>query len=174
MPNKKPTLGMYKTHERNVLPEKATKGSACFDVAYQPHGKIRLRMYNFNNVETMRDIQSPSGKAFMMPGERMAIPTGVVYDIPKGHVLKVYSRSSVPLKKGLFLANSVGIIDEDYTDELFVILHNASNVRVEILPGERIAQVELVAVSDDVSMKEIKEAPKPKGDRSGGLGSTGA
>jgi len=163
---------MFKTNPHNVLPKQATKGAACFDLSYNPHGKTHFRTFNFNNAEVWRDIHRETGKAFLMPGERSLMPTGIIFDIPKGYSLRLYSRSGTALKTGLFLANSVGIIDEDYTDETFVMIHNASNIRVEISPGQRIAQAEMVLVDANYSMKEVKQAPEKKGDRSGGFGST--
>jgi len=167
MTAKKPVLGTYKTNKNNAMPVKATKGSACFDLSYNPHGKTNFRTFNINNVEVWRDIHRPSGKAFLMPGERVLLPTGIIFDIPSGYSLRIYSRSSLALTKGLVLANSVGIIDEDYTNETFVMIHNASNVRVEISPGDRIAQAELIKVYSEYTMKELNEAPEKKDSRSG-------
>ncbi len=42
------------------------------------------------------------------------IPTGVKAYMESDEVLKIYVRSSMPMKKGLTLANNVGIIDSDY------------------------------------------------------------
>ena len=46
-------------------------------------------------------------------GSRVLVPTGLIFDIPEEYYLKVYTRSSSPLKNGLMLANSTGIIDSD-------------------------------------------------------------
>lgn len=42
------------------------------------------------------------------------VPTGIKVKMPKDNVLKIYNRSSNPLKCHLILANGVGIIDSDY------------------------------------------------------------
>ena len=42
------------------------------------------------------------------------VPTGIKVKMPKNNVLKIYNRSSNPLKRHLILANGVGIIDSDY------------------------------------------------------------
>lgn len=172
MTAKKQILGVYKAHERNTTPAKATKGAACFDLSYQPHGKTKFKTFNINNAAVERNIH-PSGKAFIMPGERALIPTGIIFDIPDGYSLRIYARSGLSFSEGLFLANSVGVIDADYVDETFIMIHNASTVRAEIMPGQRIAQAELVKIYDEWSVKEIADAPEKKGDRSGGFGSTG-
>ena len=49
------------------------------------------------------------------------MPTGLVIAVPAGHFLGVFARSSTPLKRGLMVANGVGIVDSDYsgpTDEI--------------------------------------------------------
>lgn len=42
------------------------------------------------------------------------VPTGIKVKMPKDNVLKIYNRSSNPLKHHLILVNGVGIIDSDY------------------------------------------------------------
>ena len=58
----------------------------------------------------------------------MLIPTGLIFDIPKNHYVRLYARSGNAFKKGLVLANSVGIIDSDYVDEVKIMLHNISDM----------------------------------------------
>ena len=55
---------------------------------------------------------------------------------------KIYCRSSLPVKKGLILANSVWIIDDDYRWEIKVMLYNIKSYVVKIMPWERIAQMD--------------------------------
>lgn len=43
--------------------------------------------------------------------------TGIFVEIPKGYDLKIYPRSSIR-KMDLILANSVGVVDEDYRGEI--------------------------------------------------------
>ncbi|MBK6791590.1 MAG: hypothetical protein IPG80_03420 [Anaerolineales bacterium] len=65
--------------------------------------------------------------ATLAPGERTLLPTGLVMRVPEGHALILASRSS-NAKKGIRLANSVGIIDQDYCgreDELRIAVHNS-------------------------------------------------
>ena len=87
-------------------------------------------------------------------------------------MLCLYNRSSNPKKKGLILANSVGIVDKDYygnPDNDGVIMfafYNIKDVDVEIKKGECIGQgifeKYLVTDSDNAT-----------GQRTGGFGSTG-
>jgi len=48
------------------------------------------------------------------PGEVTLVPTGLVIEVPAGHFLGVFARSSTPLKRGLMVANGVGVVDSDY------------------------------------------------------------
>ena len=145
-----PKLGYYKLYDDSQDVEFATEGSACFDI----------RSYSKSAI-------------LISPGERVLVPTGLVFDIPKGYHLKVHIRSSVALKLGLSLANSTGIIDYDYTNELLLPITNNNRAMVQVIqPGTRIAQAELVK-SASYQLKVVKTRPGQKTNRTGGLGSTG-
>ena len=71
------------------------------------------------------------------------VPTGLVVEVPAGYFLGIFARSSTPLKRGLMVANGVGVIDSDYcgeTDEIKIQVLNFTAVPVEVRAGERIAQ----------------------------------
>ena len=70
----------------------------------------------------------------------MLVPTGLIFDVPEKHVLKLFMRSGMAYKKGLSLANGTGIIDSDYKLETFVMLQNNTDSLVQITNGDRIAQ----------------------------------
>lgn len=55
-------------------------------------------------------------------GEVAIIPLGFSIALPAGYDLKIMSRSGNPKKRGLFIANSVGLVDEDYRDEVGVLV----------------------------------------------------
>ena len=63
------------------------------------------------------------------------IPTGLFFDIPEGWVVKLYARSGLAFKQGLVLANSVGIVDSDYVDPVFVIVQNTTNKYITFKNG---------------------------------------
>lgn len=133
-----------------VAPKKATAGSACYD---------------------LYSCVGPDGLT-INPGARMAIPTGIVLEIPEQHVVKVFARSGLSYKKGITLANCVGIIDHDYREELYILLHNTSNESYKIEHGERVAQMLLEKVLN-YELLETHEKPATIETRSGGMGSTG-
>lgn len=113
-----------------------------------------------------------SDKIIINPGERLLIPTGLIFDIPENHSIRIHARSGLSLKQGLALANAEGVVDSDYVDPTFIMMINNSNAVATIKHGDRIAQGELVPVLQS-EFQEIPTPPKQKTDRQGGLGSTG-
>lgn len=149
-----------------VAPRRATAGSACYDI----HACI--------NKETYESLKHPlskeenNGSFFVHPGERIAIPTGIILDIPEGHVVKVFARSGLSYKHGVSLANCVGIIDHDYREQLFILLQNNNHQPYKIQHGDRIAQMLLEKVLN-YELLETDERPAILPSRDGGMGSTG-
>ncbi|KND46839.1 MAG: dUTP pyrophosphatase [Parcubacteria bacterium C7867-004] len=98
------------------------------------------------------------------------IPLNIAIKPPAGHMVLMAARSSLH-KRGLMMANGVGVFDEDFCgdgDEYQVILYNFSNETVEIPKGERLVQI-LVLPVDRVSLKEVERMEEPT---RGGIGST--
>ncbi len=76
------------------------------------------------------------------PGERALIPTGISIEPLMENVAGfVYSRSGLGAKRGLSVAQGVGVIDSDYRGEIMVFLLNTSTAPQQITKGERIAQL---------------------------------
>lgn len=163
-------LNIYKTNPNIVLPKFATKQSACFDISFQAEGKSVYKGYNSHNVEFSRSLSE--GKIKLMPGDRVLVPTGLIFDIPEGYSVRIHPRSGLSFKQGLVLANLEAVIDSDYVEETFILLTNNSEIGQDIYHGDRIAQAELVK-KEEYILCEITEAPTQKTDRTGGLGSTG-
>jgi dUTP pyrophosphatase len=79
----------------------------------------------------------------IQPGEVTLVPTGLVIEVPHGHFLGVFARSSTPLKRGLMVANGVGVVDPDYSgpaDEVKIEVVNFTQKPVVVGKGDRIAQ----------------------------------
>jgi dUTP pyrophosphatase len=130
------------------LPSYQTAGSAGFDLA-------------------------SSADLTIGPGEIALVPTGLVFAVPPGHLLGIFARSSTPLKRGLTVANGVGVLDSDYsgpTDELKIQLMNVTDAPVAIARGDRLAQ----GVILPFVRAEFEEAAAASGPDRGGFGSTGA
>jgi dUTP pyrophosphatase len=163
-------LNIYKTHPNIVLPRFGTKQAACFDISFQAEGKYSYFGYNMYNAPFERSLSN--GVIRIMPGDRVLVPTGLIFDIPEGYSVRIHPRSGLSYKQGLVLANLEAVIDSDYIQETFILLTNNSEVEQDITNGDRIAQGELVK-KEEYILWEIMEAPTQKTDRVGGLGSTG-
>ena len=106
------------------------------------------------------------------PGRTALVPTGLVIEVPDGMFLGIFARSSTPLKRGLMVANGVGVVDSDYcgaTDEVKIAVLNFTAAAVTVKAGERIAQGILLPIT----RVEWDESGIPDRDTRGGFGSTG-
>lgn len=105
------------------------------------------------------------------PWERVLIDTGLKVEIPAGYEIQIRSRSGLSLKSGLIVLNAPGTIDPDYTGKLGVILFNASKEPYLVRHKDRIAQM---VVAPYCAFKSAA-TPRivPRGNRTGGFGSTG-
>jgi dUTP pyrophosphatase len=106
------------------------------------------------------------------PGEVTLVPTGLVIEVPQGHLLGVFARSSTPLKRGLMVANGVGVVDPDYcgpNDEIKIEVFNFTAAPVAIARGDRLAQ----GVILPFVRAEWREGDGPEAPTRGGFGSTG-
>ena len=93
------------------------------------------------------------------------VPTGLVIRVPDGHFLGIFARSSTPLKRGLMVANGVGVIDAVKIQVL-----NFTNDIVRVNKGDRIAQGLFIPVA----RAEWRETTGDLRDGSrGGFGGTG-
>lgn len=162
-------LKFWRVHTQVKLPEHQTEGSACFDLAFQGYGKNKVTGFNRMNKPVERIMQNCMT---ISPGDRMMVPTGLVLDIPKGYSVRLHARSGTSLKQGLVLANAEGVIDSDYVEEVFVLIHNISENAQTINFGDRIAQAELVK-NEVYDIEESASRPSVKSSRVGGMGSTG-
>jgi dUTP pyrophosphatase len=106
------------------------------------------------------------------PGQIALVPTGLVIEVPSGYFLGIFARSSTPLKRGLLVANGVGIIDPDYSgpdDEVRIQVLNITSSEVTVKRGDRLAQG-IVLPAPRVTWDEttvLREETR------GGFGSTG-
>ena len=132
------------------LPERKTKNSAGYD------------------IEAAEDCIIPSFKLGQAP---TLIKTGLKAYMPDDEYLMLCNRSSNPKKKGLILANSVGVIDKDYygnpdnDGHIMFAFYNIKEEDITIKKGEAIGQG--VFQKYFVSDNDVAE-----GERLGGFGST--
>ena len=168
-------MNVFKVNEKAVIPSFATEGSACFDLqaCFDEGQKIKTYIVWNKSVDVPAKVIRGKIAFQLTPGHRALIPTGLIFDIPEKHVLKIYNRSSTGLKKGLILPNGVGVVDSDYVNESFIIMQNVSESLVVIEDGERLAQGMLEPIQVVYDLEETKTQPEQKTSRTGGFGSTG-
>ena len=137
-----------------------------------PHGEgLALPAYETAGAAGMDLRAAVTETVSLHPGERMAVPTGLVLEIPEGCEGQVRPRSGLALKYGVTCLNSPGTIDWDYRGEVKVILANLGTEPFTIERGMRIAQL-VVAQVTQVRIVETAEVSDTKRS-SGGFGSTG-
>ena len=177
----------YKKEKDVKNPKFGTSDSACFDICaylakdnniFAEQDCPKVVVYRMDNKREEREVKcwcrakSNFCCGFdLYPGERCLVPTGLFFDIPSGYSIRLHTRSSVSLKKGLTMPNGEGIIDADYYHQTFIMLYNASADEVRIWHGEKLAQGELVR-NECYELTETEIQPEQKTDRVGGFGST--
>lgn len=167
----KPNLKYYKIYPEAKAPIFATENAACFDICAHLVPDSSVKLYSSSNKQITTKVGS-DGVLTIRPGDRVLVPSGIIFDIPDNHSVRLHIRSSVAYKLGMNLANDEAVIDDDYYHETFILLYNMSDQSVKIASGDRIAQGELVPKYQyDISERDA--APEQKTDRVGGVGSTG-
>jgi dUTP pyrophosphatase len=129
------------------LPEPASARAAGFDLA------------------SAVDLEIP-------PRSIRLVGTGLVIAVPDGYFLGIFARSSTPLKRGLMVANGVGVIDPDYcgpSDEIKIQVLNFTDAPVQVKRGDRLAQG-IVLPAPQIEWEEVDDVASPT---RGGFGSTG-
>lgn len=166
-PNRNVIINVELCRDGARLPAYATDGSAAMDI-------YSTEEYVIN------------------PGETIIIPTGLKVSIPKGYALLIQPRSGMSVKTKLRIANTPGLIDSDYHEEIGVIVENImpNIVDLESNPdnpldfgvdwggsytigkGERFAQMRLVEVPR-ISWNQVSSLGEFINDHGKGFGGTG-
>ena len=133
-----------------TLPERKTKYSAGYD------------------MEAAEDTIVPA----FVPGQKPTlVKTGIKAYMQDDEYLMLCNRSSNPGKKGLILANSIGVIDADYYENpdndgaIMFAFYNVFDYDIEIKKGDIVGQAifqKFLTVDND----------NAQGQRLGGFGST--
>lgn len=118
------------------------------------------------------DLYAAERAALAPAGGRASVGTGIAVEIPPGHAGLVLPRSGLAARHGIALVNAPGLIDSGYRGELRVLLLNTDpDEPYEISPGERIAQLLVVAFGVAVVVETAEFTETARGD--GGFGSSG-
>ena len=153
----------------------------------------KIPIYAHDNDAAM-DIYSPA-EYTINPGEVVVIPTGIKMAIPDGYAILIQPRSGQSVKTKLRIANTPGLIDAGYRDEIGVIVENIEppfkdidyffdpmgEIHIKsilhgesftIAPGQRFAQMRLVQVPK-ANFVEVESVSEIGDNRLGGFGSSG-
>ena len=136
-------------------------------------GKGAKRPYKKYSGDAGWDLYT-SRPVDIAPGETVDVHTDLQIDMPSGMYARITGRSSTLRKHGLMVYE--GIIDNGYTGEMFVCVHNLSNNQpFHVEPGMRLAQIIFHSIEDvrwsEVDEIEASRDPGIRGDN--GFGSTG-
>lgn len=140
-------LELKEEYDKIEIPQRSTKHSAGYDIKSPVHRTIPA-------------------------GGQVSIPTGIKVCLPDDEVLLAFPRSSLGVKHGIILANTVGVIDADYYNNsdneghIWVILKNTTDEIFEINPGDKICQMIFIKY-------QTVDNDESNGIRIGGFGSTG-
>lgn len=153
-----------------IMPRRATSCSAGYDICACVSITIPSIWRVISQTNTPQDLIYKKDwlTQFVKP---TLVPTGIKVKMPRDNALFLYNRSSNPLKRGLVLANGVGVIDADYYNnpsnegEIFGSFYNFSPSDYTIHDGDVIMQ----GVFKDYLLADNDNAT---GQRYGGFGST--
>ena len=109
------TVEVRLIHKYASIPRRATSGSAGYDLT--------------STIDVV-----------ILPGERALIPIGISVKIPSGLYGRIAARSGLAINNGIQVG--AGVIDNDYTGEIKVLLFNHDiAIPFKIIIGEKIAQL---------------------------------
>lgn len=152
---------------------------------------VKLPTYATNGSAAM-DLYAPE-EYNVAPGECVVVPLGFKVAIPHGYALLIQPRSGLSRRTKLRLPNTPGLIDEDYHEEVGVIIENIDppiksigtlvtdegpqdaslyGSTLTIGKGERFAQMRLVEVPR-IRWREVKSLGTFDNDHGVGFGSSG-
>ena len=140
-------IGITRIDSTLPLPEYHTKGAVAVDLVARESTTIEPRTIGF-------------------------IPNNIILKIPEGYMFMIAARSSTAHKRGLFIANGVGIIDQDYCgpqDEIKTAVYNFTETPVTIERGERVSQ----GIFIPITKVNFTEEDLTHHTSRGGFGSTG-
>ena len=147
-----PILKIYKVDEKAVIPSKNNYSDAGLDLTIISENK------RLNSDTILYD-------------------TGIKIEIPNGYYVEIVPRSSIS-RSGYMLANSIGIIDQGYTGNLYVALRKINNECEDLVLPYKCCQIIMkkqiypkIIIRDDTNNTEIKIQDTSRGE--GGFGSTG-
>jgi len=147
------------------------RGFEVVSDSFRKHKDVEIKLpIRATKISAGYDFSSPISIT-IQPKSKEVVWTDVKSYMQEGEVLILDVRSSIGIKKGLMLANTIGVVDMDYfsninnNGNIGICLYNMTDEPVHIEQFERIAQGIFIPflVSDNGNTNE---------ERTGGIGST--
>ncbi len=121
------------------LPTYGSEKAACADLYANLRVSTIKEINDHNIIDTDINFDTDEYNSLSIPPhETMKIPTGWAFQPPEGYMLQILQRSGLA-SKGLICVG--GILDEDYTGEVIVVLLNTTDNYITIRNQDRIAQL---------------------------------
>ena len=152
-----------------TMPMYSTDKAACCDIYCDLRVDKCIELNPDADFKHMEVNTDHFEQVYVSPHETVKIPTGWAFQPESGYMLQLLQRSGLA-SKGLICVG--GILDEDYTGEIIVIMLNTTDNYLSINNGDRIAQMAIRPYYQG----EFEEVDKLDETERGlaGLGSTGA
>ena len=177
----------------NKIQELLNKPNKVIQIPCQLEENVKLPVYA-HETDAGLDIYARE-EITIAPGETKIISTGIKVAIPEGYAILIQPRSGQSVKTKLRIANTPGLIDSGYRDEIGVIIENIEppfkdidyefddngEIHIKsilhgetytIAEGQRFAQMRLVQVPK-ANFMQVESVGEIGEDRGGGFGSTG-
>lgn len=192
--NKKDFLKQFFQLFINHTQDLTSLSNRVISIPFEKVRTVPTPTYAFEDDAGM-DLYSPDDYT-IKPGETVIIPTGIKVALPRGYAFLIQPRSGLTAKTKLRVANTPGLIDSQYRDEIGVIIENIEPPITEIeseydadkdqmiiksflygkdytiSKGERFAQMRLVEVPT-AALYEVENVNAFEGNRGGGFGHSG-
>jgi dUTP pyrophosphatase len=138
------SLRVKKLVENARIPSRGTPGAAGYDLA-----------------SVVDAVIPPCGRA--------VVSTGLSIRVPKGTYGRIAPRSGLAVKYGIDVL--AGVVDEDYTGDIRIVMFNTGKETYQVHVGDRVAQLvlEKIATPDVAVVVDFDDTERG----SGGFGSTG-
>jgi len=111
-----------------------------YDIGYKIVDDDAVKPYYDHVGDSGFPLISVEDDFIIEPEDIALVDTGIQFDIPEGLELCVRSRSGMTKKHGIVVAQGVGTVDQNYRGNVFVLLHNISDLPMTINKGMKIAQ----------------------------------
>jgi len=138
--------------KRAILPEYAHNGDACMDL------RVLVGEYGIGQIMPL------------LPKKSFIFDTGLKFDIPEGHVMKIFPRSGLGIKHKVVLSNLTAIIDENFKQTVKISLTNNGDEVFYVNHNDRVAQFQIVPYPKMI-IEEVDEIEDTG--RGEGIGSSG-